>query len=74
VSQLVDSFVVLYIAFVIGPQHWPMGLFLAVSTVNYVYKMLAAVAMIPLIYAMKGAMVRDLGHDRADELRAQAAH
>jgi uncharacterized integral membrane protein (TIGR00697 family) len=74
VSQLVDSFVVLYIAFVIGPQHCPMGLFLAVSTVNYVYKMLAAVAMIPLIYAMKGAMVRYLGHDRADELRAQAAH
>ena len=29
VSQLIDSFVVLYIAFVIGPQHWPMGLFLA---------------------------------------------
>ena len=29
VSQLVDSFVVLYIAFVIGPQHWPLGLFTA---------------------------------------------
>src|SRR5207342_91320 len=27
VSQLVDSFVVLYIAFVIGPQHWPIALF-----------------------------------------------
>lgn len=73
VSQLIDSFVVLYIAFVLGPQHWPMGLFLAVSTVNYVYKMLAAVAMIPLIYAMKNAMVRYLGPARADELRAQAA-
>ena len=24
VSQLVDSFVVLYIAFVLGPQHWPI--------------------------------------------------
>jgi hypothetical protein len=33
--------VVLYIAFVIGPQHWPIPLFLAVSTVNYAYKMLA---------------------------------
>ena len=35
VSQLVDSFVVLYIAFVIGPQNWPVGQFLAVGTVNY---------------------------------------
>src|SRR5687768_8090511 len=40
VSQLVDSFVVLYIAFVIGPQHWPISLFLAVATVNYGYKLL----------------------------------
>ena len=39
VSQLVDSFVVLYIAFVLGPQQWPMSLFLAVGTVNYAYKM-----------------------------------
>jgi hypothetical protein len=74
VSQLVDSFVVLYIAFVVGPQHWPMGLFLAVATVNYAYKMLAAFAMIPLIYAMKNVMIRYLGAHRADELRAQAAH
>ena len=29
VSQLVDSFIVLYIAFVLGPQHWPIPLFLA---------------------------------------------
>ena len=50
VSQLVDSFVVLYIAFVLGPQHWPMPLFLAVGTVNYVYKMSMAIALIPLLY------------------------
>ena len=50
VSQLVDSFVVLYIAFVLGPQHWPVSLFLAVGTVNYAYKMLMAIALIPLLY------------------------
>ena len=50
VSQLVDSFIVLYIAFVIGPQHWPIPLFLAVGTVNYAYKMAMAVALIPLLY------------------------
>ena len=73
VSQLVDSFVVLYIAFVIGPQHWPMSLFLAVSTVNYAYKMLAAIVLIPLIYLLRRAMTRYLGAERAEELREAAA-
>jgi len=73
VSQLVDSFVVLYIAFVLGPQKWSMSLFMAVSTVNYLYKMVAAMALIPLIYLMRGAIVRYLGHARADQLRADAA-
>ncbi len=50
VSQLIDSFIVLYIAFVLGPQQWPIPLFLAVGTVNYAYKMAAAVALIPLLY------------------------
>jgi uncharacterized integral membrane protein (TIGR00697 family) len=50
VSQLVDSFIVLYIAFVLGPQQWPIPLFLAVGTVNYAYKMAMAIALIPLLY------------------------
>lgn len=74
ISQLVDSFVVLYIAFVIGPQHWSMSLFLAVATVNYAYKMLAAVALIPLIYLMRNAITRYLGKARADQLREEAAN
>jgi queuosine precursor transporter len=73
VSQLVDSFVVLYIAFVLGPQHWPMSLFLAVSMVNYAYKMLAAVALIPLIYLMRRLITGYLGTARATELREAAA-
>ena len=31
VSQLLDSFIVLYIAFVIGPQHWSIPQFLAIG-------------------------------------------
>ena len=73
VSQLVDSFVVLYIAFVIGPQHWSMGLFLAVSTVNYAYKMLAAVALIPAIYLLRRWIHDYLGHARAAGLMREAA-
>ena len=73
VSQLVDSFVVLYIAFVLGPQQWSWSLFLAVATVNYAYKMLSAVALIPLLYLMRRVIAGYLGQDRAAELRAQAA-
>lgn len=73
VSQLVDSFVVIYVAFVIGPQHWPLSLFLAVSTVNYVYKMGFAIALIPLLYLMRRWITRYLGAERAEELRLQAA-
>lgn len=73
VSQLVDSFVVLYIAFVLGPQKWPTSLFMAVSSINYLYKMLAAIALIPLIYLMRRAIIGYLGAERATQLRTEAA-
>lgn len=73
VSQLVDSFVVLYIAFVLGPQQWPIDLFLAVGTVNYVYKLLMAILLIPLIYLGRRVIERYLGPAEADRLKAEAA-
>jgi len=73
VSQLVDSFVVLYIAFVLGPQHWPTSLFLAVGTLNYAYKMLAAIALIPFIYLLRRLITDYLGASRAAELREAAS-
>ncbi|WP_368564571.1 queuosine precursor transporter [Pseudoxanthomonas sp. UTMC 1351] len=73
ISQLVDSFVVIYIAFVLGPQKWPTSLFLAISTVNYFYKMLAAIALIPLLYLMRRGIRIYLGEARERQLRAEAA-
>ncbi|MBX5459962.1 MAG: queuosine precursor transporter [Steroidobacteraceae bacterium] len=73
VSQLLDSFVVLYIAFVIGPQRWPVAQFLAVGTVNYTYKMAAAVALIPLLYLMRRLIQSYLGAPVAAALREEAA-
>jgi len=73
VSQLVDSFVVLYIAFGLGPQHWPTTLLLAVGTVNYIYKMSAAIALIPLLYLVRMGIAKYIGKERAAELKAQAA-
>jgi len=72
VSQLIDSFVVLYIAFVLGPQHWPMTLFLAVGTVNYVYKISMALLLIPFIYLTRRAIHAYLGNDTAAALQAEA--
>jgi len=73
VSQILDSFIVLYIAFVIGPQHWSIAQFLAVGTVNYVYKMTAAVVLIPLLYVGRVFIERYLGHAEAERLRREAA-
>jgi uncharacterized integral membrane protein (TIGR00697 family) len=73
VSQLVDSFVVLYIAFVLGPQQWPTNLFLAVGTLNYAYKMAAAIALIPLLYLVRRGITAYLGNSQAAQLRAAAA-
>jgi uncharacterized integral membrane protein (TIGR00697 family) len=73
VSQLIDSFVVLYIAFVLGPQQWPIPLFLAVGTVNYLYKMSMAIALIPLLYLGRRLIRAYLGAPAAAELRAAAS-
>jgi hypothetical protein len=73
ISQLVDSFVVLYIAFVLGPQHWPMDRFLAVGTLNYSYKLVLAIVLTPLIYGARRWIERYLGTDLAVRLREEAA-
>lgn len=73
VSQLVDSFVVLYIAFVLGPQHWSISLFLAVGTINFCYKVLAAIVMTPLLYFVHELIERYLGKELATKMKADAA-
>ena len=73
VSQLFDSLIVLYIAFVLGPQQWSIPQFLAVATVNYGYKMCAAVALIPLLYLARAGIKRYLGAPEAARLRSEAA-
>jgi uncharacterized integral membrane protein (TIGR00697 family) len=73
VSQLLDSFIVLYIAFVIGPQHWSIPQFLAVGTVNYIYKMSAAIVLIPLLYVARSGIHKYLGNEEAERLKRAAA-
>lgn len=72
VSQFIDSFVVLYIAFVLGPAHWPMDLFLAIGTVNYAYKVLMAIALIPMLYVARFFIDKYLGKALSDRLKKEA--
>jgi uncharacterized integral membrane protein (TIGR00697 family) len=49
VSQLIDTFVVQFIAFVL-PGKWPFSEFLVNASWGYAFKLLVALALIPMIY------------------------
>ena len=63
----------LYIAFVLGPQQWPISLFLAVGLVNYVYKASFALIATPVLYAVHRLIDGWLGHDVAEAMKRRAA-
>jgi uncharacterized integral membrane protein (TIGR00697 family) len=72
-SQLIDSFIVLYIAFVIGPQQWSVAQWMAIGTQNYIYKVLAAIALIPGLYLAHYLIDSYLGEKEAARLKREAA-
>ena len=72
VSQFIDSFLFLYIAFVLGPPQWPISLFLAVGVVNYTYKFLVAVFLTPVIYLMHNLIDNYLGQELALAMKERA--
>lgn len=80
VSQLVDTFVVIFLAFVVlpavfdtGSTRMTSGQALEVSLTNYVYKFAIAVVITPLLYVVHGLVDLYLGRDAAHAL-AEAAH
>lgn len=71
VSQLIDSYVVLFIAFYfLG--NWPLKLVIAIGIMNYIYKFLMAVLLTPLIYLIHGWIEKYLGHEMAAEMKTKA--
>ncbi len=66
VSQFIDSFVVLLIAFYIG-GNWPLLQVLAIGVVNYIYKFVVAIVLTPVIYAAHAWIDNYLGHEEAAE-------
>lgn len=72
VSQLIDSFVVLYVAFGLGPAHWELALILSICLVNYLFKFTAALAMTPVLYLVHGVIERYLGKELASSMKRAA--
>lgn len=71
VSQFVDSFVVLFIAFyVFGP--WSFGDVIKVGINNYLYKFVIAIAMTPILYVAHYWIDRYLGKSASEKLIKEA--
>ncbi|MHB1177332.1 MAG: queuosine precursor transporter [Daejeonella sp.] len=74
VSQFIDSFVVIFIAFYLNPQYnWSWQMVAAIGLVNYTYKFLVAIMMTPLLYGVHRIIDDYLGKDLAKKLISEAA-
>jgi uncharacterized integral membrane protein (TIGR00697 family) len=69
VSQLVDSYIVLFIAF-LGVFSWQQ--ILAIGVVNYLYKASMAIILTPVIYVAERRIEKYLGHDTAMRMKNAA--
>jgi uncharacterized integral membrane protein (TIGR00697 family) len=79
VSQFVDSFIVLFIAFYIGPhlsnnqgKPWTLGLVMTICVGNYIYKFVMAVILTPVIYLVHNIIEKYLGLEHAAEMKRAA--
>lgn len=82
ISQIVDTFIVMGIAFYVPsffeilPEERRITFmqYVVLSSSNYTYKMVIAVAMTPVIYFGHGLIDKILGHTESDHLIEKAAH
>ncbi|PZX49594.1 queuosine precursor transporter [Algoriphagus chordae] len=72
VSQFIDSFVVLGIAFYVF-GNWSISQIIAVGIMNYIYKMTVAIALTPLLYLAHGIIDRYLGKELAEKMIEEAS-
>ncbi len=79
VSQLIDSFVVLIIAFYLYPklvkgqgEPWPFDQLIAICIVNYIYKCIVAILLTPVISFVHNRIEKYLGHEKATAMKKAA--
>lgn len=76
ISQLIDSFVVLAIAFYIlapAESRWDFSQVLSVGSINYIYKFIIAILLTPLIYLGHYLIDQYLGKEDAERVKEEAA-
>jgi uncharacterized integral membrane protein (TIGR00697 family) len=71
VSQLVDSFIVLAIAFKLG-SNWTWAEVFAVGTMNYMYKFIMAIILTPVIILVEKQIEKYVGHSTAAQMKLAA--
>lgn len=71
VSQFIDSFVVLFIAFYLLADQgkWTIGQVISVGLLNYIYKFLVAVILTPLLYILHNGIDKYLGSKDSQKLQ-----
>ncbi|MDB5227896.1 MAG: hypothetical protein JWN78_2089 [Bacteroidota bacterium] len=82
VSQLIDSFVVLFFAFYLYPKYisssngpaWAFSVVMSICIGNYIYKFFMAVILTPVIYWVHNGIEKYLGHELASNMKNAAIH
>jgi len=78
VSQFVDSFVVLFVAFYVAPRitgnvdPWSFTQVMAICVGNYIYKFFVAVILTPVIYLVHHFIENYLGREEAAQMKKAA--
>ena len=76
ISQLIDSFLVLFLAFYLLAEsslRWPISQVFAVAIVNYLYKFFVALLLTPLIYLSHWIIDQYLGKTLSETLKEEAS-
>ncbi|MBY0426239.1 MAG: queuosine precursor transporter [Cytophagales bacterium] len=71
VSQLIDSFVVLTVAFYLF-GNWSLAQVISVGIINYIYKFGIAIAMTPVLYVAHAVIDKYLGIKQAENMEEEA--
>ena len=76
ISQLVDSYAVLFVAFyLLAPKElrWSVEQVMAVGVINYIYKFVVAVVLTPLLYVAHHYIDNYLGKEYAEQMATEAS-
>lgn len=69
ISQFIDSFVVIFIAFYLNPAYnWSWQMVAAIGLVNYTYKFIVAILMTPVLYLVHNVIDNYLGRDLSQRM------